>query len=95
MATLTIRDLDDSLKLGLRMRAARHSRSMEEEARQILRQALQGDSPAPQQDLATRIRARVAAVGGVELRIAPREPVREPPDLSGLVRPRKPARGAR
>ena len=93
MATLTIRNLDDSLKLGLRMRAARHSRSMEEEARQILRQALQGDTAAPQQDLASRIRARVAAVGGVELRIAPREPAREPPDLSALVRPRKPARG--
>lgn len=94
MATLTIRDLDDSLKLGLRMRAARHSRSMEEEARQILRQALQGDMAAPQHDLASRIRARMAAVGGVELQIAPREPAREPPDLSALVRPRKPARGA-
>ena len=94
MATLTIRDLDDSLKLGLRMRAARHSRSMEEEARQILRQALQGDMAAPQHDLASRLRARMAAVGGVELQIAPREPAREPPDLSALVRPRKPARGA-
>ena len=94
MATLTIRNLDDSLKLGLRMRAARHSRSMEEEARQILRQALQGDMAAPQHDLASRIRARMAAVGGVELQIAPREPAREPPDLSALVRPRKPARGA-
>lgn len=94
MATLTIRDLDDSLKLGLRMRAARHSRSMEEEARQILRQALQGDIAAPQQDLASRIRARMAAVGGVDLQIAPREPAREPPDLSALLRPRKQARGA-
>ena len=94
MATLTIRDLDDSLKLSLRMRAARHSRSMEEEARQILRQALQGETTAPQHDLASRIRARMAAVGGVELQIAPREPAREPPDLSALVRPRKQARGA-
>ena len=94
MATLTIRDLDDSLKLGLRTRAARHGRSMEEEARQILRQVLQGDTAAPQQDLASRIRARMAAVDGVELQIAPREPVREPPDLSALVRPRKAARGA-
>ena len=93
MATLTIRDLDDSLKLSLRMRAARHSRSMEEEARQILRQALQGETAVPQHDLASRIRARMAAVGGVELQIAPREPAREPPDLSALVRPRKPARG--
>ena len=40
MARLTIRDLDDGLKLGLRlrlhMRSARHSRRTEEEARQIL-----------------------------------------------------------
>ena len=94
MATLTIRDLDDSLMLSLRMRAVRHSRSKEEEAQQILRHALQDGSVAPQQDLALRIRARVAAVGGVETRIAPREPAREPPDLGAVVRPRKPARGA-
>ena len=95
MATLTIRDLDDSVKLGLRMRAARHSRSMEEEVRQILRQAVQGDAAAPpQQDLASRIRARVAAVGGADLKIAPRELPREPPDLSGVPQPRKRARGA-
>jgi antitoxin FitA len=95
MATLTIRDLDDSLKLGLRMRAARHSRSMEEEVRQILRQAVQGDAAAPpQQDLASRIRARVAAMGGMELAIAPRELPRDPPDLSVVARPLKRARGA-
>ena len=94
MATLTIRDLDDSLKLGLRMRAARHSRSMEEEVRQILRQAIEGDTPArPQQDLASRIRARVAAVGGVAMKLAPRELPREPPDLGAAVRTRKGARG--
>lgn len=40
MATLTIRDLDDALKLRLRLRAASQNRSMEEEARQILRAAL-------------------------------------------------------
>ena len=95
MATLTIRDLDDTVKLGLRMRAARHSRSMEEEVRQILRQAIEGDTLGQtQQDLASRIRARVAAVGGVELTIAPRELPREPPDLSGVLQPRKRARGA-
>ena len=94
MTTLTIRDLDDSLMLSLRMRAARHSRSMDEEAQQILRQALQGDIAAPQQDLASRICLRVAAVGGVEMRVAPRGPAREPPDLGAVVRPRKQARGA-
>ena len=94
MATLTIRDLDESLKHSLRLRAAGHRRSMEEEVRQILRQALQGDTAATQQDLASRIRARVAAVGGVELQIDPREPAREPPDLSALLRPRKAPRSA-
>ena len=55
MATLTIRDLDEDLKRSLRMRAASLNRSMEEEARQILRAALQGATPAAA-DLATRIR---------------------------------------
>jgi phosphopantothenoylcysteine decarboxylase / phosphopantothenate---cysteine ligase len=39
MASLTIRQLDDALKKRLRMRAARNGRSMEDEARVILRQA--------------------------------------------------------
>ena len=39
MASITIRQLDDDLKQRLRMRAARHGRSMEDEARTILRQA--------------------------------------------------------
>jgi len=39
MASLTVRQLDDKLKQLLRLRAARHSRSMEDEIRVILRQA--------------------------------------------------------
>jgi phosphopantothenoylcysteine decarboxylase/phosphopantothenate--cysteine ligase len=39
MASLTVRQLDDKLKKQLRLRAARHSRSMEDEVRVILRQA--------------------------------------------------------
>ena len=38
MASITIRNLDDTLKRSLRIRAAEHGRSMEEEAREILRQ---------------------------------------------------------
>ena len=41
MARLTIRDLDDAVKAKLRIRAAQHGRSMEEEARVILRQAVE------------------------------------------------------
>ena len=39
MASLTVRQLDDKLKKQLRLRAARHGRSMEDEVRTILRQA--------------------------------------------------------
>lgn len=41
MASLTVRQLDDRLKRLLRLRAARHGRSMEDEVRTILRQAAQ------------------------------------------------------
>ena len=40
MASLTIRQLDDGLKRRLRIHAAEHDRSMEEEAREILRAAV-------------------------------------------------------
>ncbi len=80
MATLTIRDLDESLKRSLRMRAAGRNRSMEEEARQILRAALL-ESPVPAKDLASRIRARFAGLGDVELSVPEREPVRTPPSF--------------
>ncbi len=41
MATITIRNLDDDVKKKLRLRAARHDRSMEAEARAILSKAAQ------------------------------------------------------
>ena len=83
MGTLTIRSLDDSLKSRLRMRAAARNRSMEEEARQILRSALQ--EPIVQtQDLGSRIRARFAALGNIQLPIEARQGVRDPPILEAL-----------
>ncbi len=77
MASITVRNLDDEVKAGLRMRAAENGRSMEEEARIILRDAIErDDSP---RNLAAAIRARFAPLGGVELELPPREPMREPP----------------
>jgi plasmid stability protein len=76
MATLTIRNLDERLKGRLRVRAASRGRSMEEEARQILRAALNEGESAPV-NLAERIRRRFAALGDVQLPIAAREPVRD------------------
>jgi phosphopantothenoylcysteine decarboxylase/phosphopantothenate--cysteine ligase len=42
MASLTVRQLDDKLKALLRLRAARHGRSMEDEVRVILKDAAEG-----------------------------------------------------
>ena len=78
MASITIRNLEDGVKRRLRVRAAEHGHSMEEEARQILRAALVERSPQPVR-LASAIHARFAALGGVELDTPPREPMREPP----------------
>lgn len=78
MASITIRDLDDQTKERLRRRAAQHRRSMEEEARVILRAAVAEQAPSGG-DLAVAIRRRFADVGGVELRLPPRQPMREPP----------------
>lgn len=65
MSTLTIRNLDSSIKDKLRTEAARHGRSMEAEVRDILRDALM--SAKPDHGLGSRIRARFAASGGVDL----------------------------
>ena len=56
MASITIRNLEDTLKARLRVQAAFHGRSMEDEARDILRSALNRE-PAPPGKLVTSIRA--------------------------------------
>lgn len=78
MTSITIRNLDEGLKARLRVRAAEHGRSMEEEARVILRGALSNESQ-PVRNLAESIRARFA--GGVELLLPAREPMRDPPSI--------------
>jgi plasmid stability protein len=80
MASMTIRDIDDRLKAKLRLRAAHHGHSMEEEAREILRTAL-STPRSPNGSLVDCIRARIEPLVGIELKIAPREPIREPVNL--------------
>ncbi len=77
MASITIRNIEDTLKSRLRVQAAFNGRSMEDEARDILRSALNRE-PAPPGKLAASIRARFACLGGVELPAVSREPMREP-----------------
>jgi plasmid stability protein len=84
MGSLTIRNLDDALKASLRLAAARHGHSMEEEARRILRGALSAEAAgAPEPSLADAVQALFAPAGGLLLDLPPREAAREPPDLSG------------
>ena len=75
MSTLTIRNIEAPIKDKLRLSAALHGRSMEEEVRVILRQAL--SKAAAPAGLGTRLSARFAAIGGVELTLPARtEPAR-------------------
>lgn len=78
MASITIRELDEELKARLRVRAAHHGRSMEEEARMILRAAL-AERGRGRTGLGTAINRRFRELGGVDLELPEREPMREPP----------------
>lgn len=78
MASITIRNLDDGVKTGLRIRAAGNGRSMEEEVRLILREAVEREA-VPAKGLGTAIHELFKPLGGVELDLPPREPMREPP----------------
>lgn len=80
MASMTIRNIDEQLKIRLRMRAAKHGRSMEDEARDILRTALSSGSRRSRR-LVDDIRAHIEPLGGVELALPPREPMREVTDV--------------
>ena len=80
MASITVRNLDEWVKQRLRVRAASHGNSMEQEVRDILRTAVE-DEHRPARDLASAIRARFAPLGGVELDLPPRDAMREPPQL--------------
>jgi plasmid stability protein len=73
MATITIRNLDETVKRRLQVRAALNGRSMEAEAREMLSQMATNGSAAPRQGLGTAIHKRFAALGGVELEIPPRQ----------------------
>ncbi|MEO7208157.1 MAG: plasmid stabilization protein [Steroidobacteraceae bacterium] len=78
MASITIRNLDESLKSRLRIRAAHRHRSMEDEVGHILWAAL-AQEPVESTNLGEAIQRRFQVVGGVELTVAKRAPIRKPP----------------
>lgn len=77
MASITIRKLPENTKRRLRMRAARNGRSMEQEARELLEAGLAQTDPKSE-NLGEIIHRRFAALGGVDLKIPPRGPIRDP-----------------
>jgi plasmid stability protein len=81
MASMTIRNIDEQLKARLRVQAAQHGRSMEDEARDILRAALSSGSTSGQRNLAESIRSRIEPLGGIDLELSPRDAIREGLDL--------------
>jgi plasmid stability protein len=83
LATLVIRNVEDALHNRLKRQAAAHGRSMEEEARLILRDRLTAASEEPEASWVDAIRALFEPLGGLELPEIERQPPREPPDLSG------------
>ena len=74
MASITIRNLDDGVKTGLRKRAAGNGRSMEEEVRLILCGAVAREA-VPAEGLGTAIHELFKPLGGVELDLPSREPM--------------------
>jgi plasmid stability protein len=82
MSTLTVRNLDDALKARLRVRAAENGRSMEAEARAILRSTLSG-SDAPSEGLGSRIHERFAGLSGDKLELPVRSEPARAADLRG------------
>jgi plasmid stability protein len=78
MSSITVRKIDEGLKKALRVRAAKHGRSMEDEVRTILRAALATEEAADH-DLGAAIRRRFARFGDLKLEPLPRDTMREPP----------------
>lgn len=76
---MTTSDLSDGCGQRLRGQEPEHGQSTGEEDRLTVAASLAKCDPPT--NLAEAIRARFAPLGGVELDIPPREPMREPPDF--------------
>jgi antitoxin FitA len=79
MGSLTIRNLDESLKTRLRLQSAQHGCSMEAEVRNILRQVLL--PPPDPSNFANRIHQRFVGLYVDSLPVPVRQAVRTPPDM--------------
>lgn len=76
MASLTIRNIPDDAKRRLRLRAAAHGRSMEEEARQLILAAAASNDAEPRKSIGEMLYEMSRP--GIDLPIPPRTPARIP-----------------
>lgn len=87
MSDLLIPDVDDALRARLKARAQLHRRSLEDEVRQTLRDAvgLNAELPGPDESVADVFLRIFGPENGVELDIPPRSADRDrpPPDFGG------------
>ena len=85
MASVLIRNVDEALHTRLKASAAAHRRSLEEEARELLRAAVARQEAPPRDTLVTLARRLFGPAHGADLAIPPRgaAPGRRPPDFSG------------
>jgi plasmid stability protein len=63
MAQLVVRNLEEAVKARLQRQASRHGHSMEEEVRDILRNAVRAEEGTPAAPLGSRLRQRFARIG--------------------------------
>ena len=85
MASVLIRNVDETLHARLKARAAANHRSLEEEARELLRAAVARQEAPSHENLADLARRLFGPERGADLDIPPRGsgPNRVPPDFSG------------
>ena len=79
MADFSIRNVDEEVREKLRLRAARHGRSVEGEIRAILSDAVRERDAS--EGLLTTLRHRFGALGGVDLDIPSRDGSARPIDI--------------
>jgi antitoxin FitA len=80
VAALNIRNLDETVKRRLQIRAARHGRSMEAEAREILAEAVR--EPADSAGLFTALLDGFGTLGGIDLHLPGRDELARAADFS-------------
>lgn len=83
MPAISVRDLDEHVTARLKLRAARHGRSMEAEVRAILTETV-AETGDERPNLAQAIRKRFAALGDAEVHVPPRRDVPRTADLPEL-----------